>query len=75
MNGEGIPWDSSQWKRGVFVVVFASTDLIWRNVPRDPMCGLYIIRKGHDHEAIYNFVKETETCYILFVNCSRYLLH
>ena len=26
----------------------------------DPMCGLHIIRKGHGHQAIYNFIEETE---------------
>ena len=30
-------------------------------IPRDPMCGLYVIRKEHGHQTIYNFVKETET--------------
>ena len=30
-------------------------------IPRDPMCGLYVVRKGHGHEAIYNIVEETET--------------
>ena len=27
----------------------------------DPMCGLYVVRKGHSHEAVYDFVEETET--------------
>ena len=27
----------------------------------DPMSGLYVFRKGHSHEAVYNFVEETET--------------
>ena len=30
-------------------------------IPGDPMCGLYVIRKGHGHEDIYNFLKETAT--------------
>ena len=30
-------------------------------IPRDPMCGLYVIKNGHGYEAIYNLVKETET--------------
>ena len=25
------------------------------------MCGLYVVRKGHSHEAVYDFVEETET--------------
>ena len=29
-------------------------------IPRDPMRGLYLIRMGHGHEMIYDFVKETE---------------
>ena len=24
---------------------------------KDPMCGLYVIRKGHGHKAIYSLVK------------------
>ena len=27
----------------------------------DPMCGLYVVRKGLGHQAIYNFVEEAET--------------
>ena len=25
------------------------------------MCGLYVVRNGHNHEAVYDFVEETET--------------
>ena len=52
---EGIPLDSSH-----FVVVLASMDLTdchREAIPGDPICGLYVIRKGHGHEAIYYFVK------------------
>ena len=28
--------------------------------PGDHMCGLHVVRKGHGHEAIYNFIEETE---------------
>ena len=28
-------------------------------IPRDPMCGLYVVRKWHGHEAIYNIVEES----------------
>ena len=64
ISWECIPLDSSQWKEGVFLVVLASMDLTECHriaIPGDPMCGLYVIRKGHDHEAIYYFVKKTET--------------
>ena len=57
----GIPLDSSQCKEGVFVVVLASMDLTACHrvaIPGDPMCRLYVIRKGNGHESIYNFVKE-----------------
>ena len=30
----------------------------------NPMCGLYVVGKGHSHEAVYNFVEETETGHI-----------
>ena len=53
----------SQWKEVVFVVVLNIMDLTDCHrvaIPEDPMCGQYAIRKGHGHEAIYNFVKETE---------------
>ena len=30
-------------------------------IPGDPMCGLHVVRKGHGHQAIYNFVEEAET--------------
>ena len=29
-------------------------------IPGDPMCGLHVVRKGHGHQAIYNFVEEAE---------------
>ena len=25
------------------------------------MCGLHVVRKGHGHQAIYDFVEELET--------------
>ena len=27
----------------------------------NPMCGLYVVGKGHSHEAVYDFVEENET--------------
>ena len=33
-------------------------------IPGDPMCGLHVVKKGHGHKAIYNFVgfiEEAET--------------
>ena len=30
-------------------------------IPGDPMCWLHVVRKGHGHQAIYNFVEEAET--------------
>ena len=27
----------------------------------NPMCGRYVVGKGHSHEAVYDFVGETET--------------
>ena len=27
----------------------------------DPMCGLYLVSKGHSYGAVYEFVEETET--------------
>ena len=30
-------------------------------IPGDPMCELHVVRKGHGHESIYNFVEEAET--------------
>ena len=46
------------------VVVLACMDLTECHrvtIPGDPVRGLYVIRKGHGHETIYNFVEETET--------------
>ena len=28
-------------------------------IPRDPMCVLYVARKGHGHEAIYNLILQS----------------
>ena len=30
-------------------------------IPGDPMSRLYVNKKGHGQEAIYNFVEESET--------------
>ena len=30
-------------------------------IPGDPMCGLFVDRKGYGHEAIYNLEEDTET--------------
>ena len=30
-------------------------------IPGDPMCGLHVVRKGHGHKAIYDFIEEAET--------------
>ena len=30
-------------------------------IPGDPMCGLHVVRKGHGHKAIYNFIEVAET--------------
>ena len=27
-------------------------------IPGDPMCGLHVVRKGHGHKAIYDFIEE-----------------
>ena len=48
----------------VSVVFLASMNLMECHrmaIPGDPMCGLHVVRKGHGHEAIYNFVEEAET--------------
>ena len=61
---EGIPLDNGQWKERVFIVVLASMNLTECHrmaIPGDPMCGLHVVRKGHDHQAIYYFVEEAET--------------
>ena len=61
---EGIPLDNGQWKEGVFIVVLARmnlTDCHRMAIPGDHMCGLDEVRKGHGHQAIYNFVDEAET--------------
>ena len=31
------------------------------SIPGDPMCGLHVVRKGHCHQAIYNFEEEAQT--------------
>ena len=52
------------WKERVFIVVLASMNLTECHrmaIPGDPMCGLHVVRKGHGHQAIYNFVEEAET--------------
>ena len=64
---EGIPLHNSQRKEGVFIGILVRVNLTkchWMAVPGYPMSGLDIHGKGHGHEAIYNFVKETETGHI-----------
>ena len=61
---ECIPLDNSQWKEGVFVAILTSINLTECHgmaIYGDPMCGLYVVRKGHGHEAVYDFVEESET--------------
>ena len=61
---ERIQLDNSQWKEGVFVAILTRMDLTecrGMAISGDPMCGLYVVRKGHSHEAVYDFVEETET--------------
>ena len=61
---ECIPLDNSQWKERVFVAILTSMNLTECHgmaISGDPMCGLYVVRKGHSHEAVYDFVEETET--------------
>ena len=61
---ECIPLDNSQWKEGVFVAILTSLNLTECHgmaISGNPMSGLYVFRKGHSHEAVYNFVEETET--------------
>ena len=51
-------------EEGVFIVVLASMNLMECHrvaIPGYPMCGLYVVRKGHSHQAIYNFIEEAET--------------
>ena len=61
---ECIPLDNSQCKEGVFVAILTSMNLTKCHgmaISGDPMSGLYVFKKGHSHEAVYNFVEETET--------------
>ena len=61
---ECIPLDNSQWKEGVFVAILTSMNLTECHgiaISGDPMCRLYVVRKGHSHEAVYDFLEETET--------------
>ena len=60
---ESIPLNNSQ-RKGVFIgvlVIVNWTKCHWIAVPGYSMSGLDILGKGHGHEAIPNFVKETET--------------
>ena len=64
LPGSAFQLDNSQCKEGVFVVILASMNLTaCHRVAKygNPMCGLYVVGKGHSHEAVYNFVEETET--------------
>ena len=50
-------------EKGEFVIVIDSIDLTECHrmaIPRDPMCGLYVVRTVHGHEAIYNLVEEID---------------
>ena len=61
---ECIPLDNSQWKEGVFVAILTSMNLTECHgmaISGDPLCGLGVVRKGHSHKAVYDFVEETET--------------
>ena len=63
---ECIPLDNSQWKEGLFVVILASMNLTECHrvvISGNPMCGMYVVGKGHSHEAVYDFVEETEPCH------------
>ena len=63
---EGIRLDNCQWKEGVFIVVLASMNLTechTMTIPWDPMCGLHIVPKEHNHQAIYKFIEEAEACH------------
>ena len=42
---------------------FASTNVfsLRMAISGDPMCVLHIVRKGHCHQAIHNFIEEAET--------------
>ena len=60
---EGIQLDNGQWKERLFIVVLDSMNLTECHgmaIPGDPICGLRVVRKGHGHQAIYNFVEEAE---------------
>ena len=37
------------------------------------MCGLHVVRKGHGHQAIYNFVEEADGPQIVFLQGSACL--
>ena len=52
---ECIPLDNTQWKEGVFVAIVISMNLTKCHgmaISGDPMCGLYVVGKGHSHEAV-----------------------
>ena len=60
---EGIPLDNSQRKDGILIRILASVNLAECHgvaISGYPMSGLDVIGKGHGHEAIYFFVKETD---------------
>ena len=61
---EGIPLDNGQWKEGVFIAVISRMNLTECHrmaIPGDTMCGRHVVRYGHEHQAIYNFIEEAET--------------
>ena len=64
---EGIPGNSTgQWpveRRSIYnsPCQYNLTEFHRIVMPRDPMCGPHVVRKGHGHEAIYKFIEETET--------------
>ena len=61
---KGIPLDNSERKEGILIGLLASvtlTECHGMAISGYPMSGLDVITKGQGHEAIYYFVKETET--------------
>ena len=60
IDWEGIPLDNGQWKEGVFIAVISRMNLTECHrmaIPGDTMCGRHVVRYGHEHQAIYNFIE------------------
>ena len=79
---EGIRLDNCQWKECVFIVVLASMNLTEYHrmaIPRDPMCGLHIVRKEHSHQAIYKFIEKADAGIpsksITYVTIAQYFVY